>query len=167
MRNIIILVLLALCFIIPVHFFILGNDVGYGIQGAYYQIKVTGYGTNFFTITSDFMYSIQGIYSGRTLISDIFWLSGSMLLTIGTLIWLINEKGIHGLKLLSGLLIIVTGIIYFISVIVQYGIFLNGPAGVSIPFGIPLIIFIGYWMVYSNIFANTSDNLCSNRNDKE
>lgn len=147
MRNIIILVLLALCFVIPLHFFILGNDVGYGIQGAYYQLKVSGYGVNFFTITSDFMYSIQGIYTGRTLISDILWLSGSILLTIGTIIWLINEKEIQRLKLLSGFLIITTGIVYLISVIVQYGIFFNGPAGISIPFGIPLIFFIGYWMV--------------------
>jgi hypothetical protein len=143
MRNIFTVVLLAICFIIPLHFFILGNEVGFGLQGAYYQLKVTGYGTNFFTLTSDLMYALKGTYTGRTLISDIFWITGSILLTIGTIFWLLNDTAIQKFNLISGFLIIISGIVYLSSVIVQYGVFFNGPAGISIPFGIPLIIFIG------------------------
>jgi hypothetical protein len=150
MRNIITIILLALCFIIPLHFFVLGNDVGYGLQGAYYQLKVTGYGTNFFTITSDLLYAIQGTYTGRTLISDIFWIFGSTLLTIGTILWLI-DSAIVRVSIISGVLIIISGILYLFSATEQYSVFFYGPAGISIPFGIPLIIVIGYFMVKSKL----------------
>jgi hypothetical protein len=144
MRNIITIVLLAVCFIIPLHFFVLGHDVGYGIQGAYYQLKVTGYGTNFFTATSDLMYAIKGTYTGRTLVSDILWLTGSVLLTIGTISWLLDNPSTPRFIPYSGILIIMSAVLYLISAMLQYGLFFYGPAGISIPYGIPLIIFIGY-----------------------
>ncbi|MFA4859866.1 MAG: hypothetical protein WC598_03830 [Methanoregula sp.] len=58
-----------------------------------------------------------------------------------------SEKGVKT----AGFLTIMAGIISILSSALQYGIFLNGPAGFALPVGIPLILVIG-WMMFSGFY---------------
>lgn len=139
----------------------MGNDVGLGFQGVFYQYKVSGYGVYFGTMSDDLGYILQGTYVGRTMISVLLWVIGSLCIMVATVIWLINNSGVHRFDMLSGSLLIMAGVIYLASVMFQYGIFLFGPAGISIPFGIPLLIVVGYLMTKSEILerAGRKDDL--------
>jgi hypothetical protein len=146
MRNFIGIILILICFIFPLHFFIIGDGIGFGFQGVFYQYKESGYGTSFLPVTADMNYIFDGIYKGKTMISVLFWVLGSLCIMASTIIWLINNSGILRFDLLSGLLFIVAGVTYLISVMFQYGVFFFGSAGISVPFGIPLLIGVGYLM---------------------
>jgi hypothetical protein len=147
MRNVIALILLLICFFLPLNFFIMGEGVGYGIQGVMYQYKISGYGSNLFTITQDLSYSLYGTYTGRTMVASVMWGIGSLFIVLGTVIWLLNHSGNNRYNGVSGIFIICGGISYIVSLLFQYGIFLHGDAGGSIPFGVPLVIIIGYLMI--------------------
>jgi hypothetical protein len=125
----------------------MGDGVGFGLQAAFYQYKVSGYGSFLFPVTQDLSYVLLGTYGGRTMVSILLWVLGSLCTTVGTVIWLINYSGIYRFDVISGVLIIVAGVTYLASVMFQYGIFFYGPAGISIPFGIPLLIVVGYLMM--------------------
>lgn len=147
MRNLVIIILLLICFILPIHFFMMGEGVGFGLQGVVYQYKVTGQGVNLFTIVQDMNYVLYRTYSGRTMISSILWIMGSLCTIVSTIIWLVNAACISRFNKISGALLITGAVIYLFSVIFQYGVLLHGAAGISIPFGVPLLIVIGYIMI--------------------
>jgi hypothetical protein len=78
----------------------------------------------------------SGIYSGRTALSIGLWVTGSIFLVISTLTILIRPASFdHYYPKLSGFLLVGTGILFVVSCIVQFGPFLNGSAGISIPLG--------------------------------
>jgi len=157
MRSLIGIILLFICFIIPLHFFIMGDGVGFGLQGVLYQYKVSGYGSYLFPVTQDMSYSLVGTYTGKTMVSNLLWALGSLCIIVATILWLVNNSGIHRFDWLSGVLLMVAGVTYLISVMFQYGVFFYGPAGISIPFGIPLLIGIGYLMMKSGTLDRTEE----------
>ena len=79
-RHILILLLCGIFFLLPLHFYIISGDNGIGIQGAVFRYQISGYGNSFITITSDVMYILNGVYSGRTALSIILWGPGTLLL---------------------------------------------------------------------------------------
>ena len=83
-RFVVCLLLLVIFFIFPLHVFVIGDEIGIGIQGAVYRYQVTGYGNSLIPITQEIMYIAEGIYSGKTALSIILWASGTVLLTITT-----------------------------------------------------------------------------------
>jgi hypothetical protein len=144
MSNLLTIILLLICFFLPLNFFIMGENTGYGFQSVLYQYKVSGYGNNMFTLSQDINYVLLGIYSEKTMMSVIFWGIGSIIFIISSIIWIINWDSVIFFNRVSAVMLIISGIFYVVSVWSQYGIFFNGPAGLSIPFGVPLIFIIGY-----------------------
>ena len=146
-------IVLFFCFVIPLHLYSIGGDQGVGIQGAFYRFQVTGYGPMMITMTQDLFYVISGIYSGRTAFSIVFWVIGNIFLVIATLIILIRSNNLtqHYQKQ-SGFLLIGAGIFYVVSCIAQFGPFLNGSAGISMPFGGFTLILLGIvMMIYPSL----------------
>ena len=118
--------------------------MGVGLAGAFYQAKVTGYGTTFLPVTADIDYILQGLYSGRTMVSVLSWILGSLLIMAATVLWLIDDNYHNRLQRITGLLLISSGGFYLASVVIRYGPLFHGPGGIAIPFGIPLLIILGY-----------------------
>jgi hypothetical protein len=148
-------VLLLICFVIPLHVYSIGGDQGIGIQGSFYRFQVTGYGPMMITLTRDISYVTSGIYSGRTALSIGLWVTGSILLVISILILLIRPASFNPYyPKLSGFLLIGTGILYVVSCIAQFGPFLNGSAGISMPFGGFALVLLGIGMTtYPSFFC--------------
>lgn len=143
------LFLVLLLFFIPLNLYVIGEWIGTGLQWALFRYQETGYGTSLITLARDFDYIIYGVLTGKTAVSIAFWITGTALLIIAILMLAVmitdemNEK-MH----LPGLLVIASGILYIASCMAQYGLFFSGPAGTSIPIGIPLILIVG-WLIYS------------------
>lgn len=158
MKLVITIILLLFCFILPIQFFIIGDGIGTGMEGAFYQIKITGFGNNLLPVTNDIQYVSAGIYTGKTLISVIFWIIGSVVLMSATFLW-INEvgKSASGGKIVS-ILLLSSGGFFLLSIIFQYGPLLHGPAGISVPFGVPIIIFLGYLLLKEQSQKNISSS---------
>jgi hypothetical protein len=148
-------VLLVICFVIPLHVYSIGGDQGIGIQGSFYRFQVTGYGSMLITLTRDISYVTSGIYSGRTALSIILWVTGSISLVITTLIHLIKPDYFNNYyPQLSGFLLIGAGILFVVSCIAQFGPFLNGSAGISMPFGGFALMVLGIGMtIYPSLFS--------------
>ena len=112
MRAIIIIILLLICFILPINFYVMGEGVGFGLQGVVFQYKITGYGSNLFTLTQDMGYILNGNYTGKTMMSTLTWGIGSMCTIIATIIWLINKSSISHFNMISGVMLIIAGLTY-------------------------------------------------------
>jgi hypothetical protein len=101
----------------------------------------------------DISYVTSGIYSGRTALSILVWITGSIFLGTGTLINLIRPDCFnHYYPQLSGFLLIVAGVSYVVSSIAQFGPFLNGSAGISMPFGGFALMLLGIGMMIDPSF---------------
>lgn len=134
------LCLCAFCFVVPLQGYVIGNDLGVGVQGAVFRYQATGSGNSIITLAQDLSYVTSGIYSGKTANSVIFWIAGTGVLVFTTILALIFWNRLPRQYLtfiIMGLL--ATGILYLGSCVAQYGLLFSGPAGISLPFGIFLL----------------------------
>ena len=147
--------LLLFCFVIPLHVYSIGADQGIGIQGTFYRYQVTGYGSMMITMMQDIWYVTSGTYSGRTALSIVLWVTGSIFLVIATLIHLIRPDFNQYNLTVSGFFLIGAGLLYIISSIAQFGLFFHGSAGVSLPFGGFSLMTLGiYIMMYPSLLSS-------------
>lgn len=143
------LFLLLLLFFIPLNLYVIGEWIGTGLQWALFRYQETSYGTSFITVTRDFEYIIYGTLTGKTAVSIALWITGTALLILAFVVlaaMILDEMDEK--KHLPGLLVIASGMLLLLSCMTQYGHFLSGPAGFSIPIGIPLVLVVG-WLIYS------------------
>jgi hypothetical protein len=142
------------CFILPLQCFIIGDNLGLGIQGAVFRYQMTGQGNTLIPITRELEYIATGIYSGKTALSVILWALGTVVLAMTTMLSLVYWNRLPRSQLriiLAGL--VSAGILYLGSCIVQYGLFLSGPAGISLPLGVVILcLFTLFLYVYRNLF---------------
>jgi hypothetical protein len=150
------IVFFAIClifFVLPLQIFIMGDFTGIGVQGAVYRYQTSGYGTFFIPITREIVFVLNGTLSGRTALSVILWLSGSVLLactTIFAFLHVNNKTENYYRQIATGL--IASCLIYLGSCIAQYGFFLHGMSGFTLPVGIIAIpCWIGILYYYRNL----------------
>ncbi len=143
------LILILLLFFIPLNIYVIGEWIGTGIQWALFRYQDTVFGTSLITLTRDFEFIASGILTGKTAISIGFWITGTILLILAfiTLVVIIGEEKDEKIHI-PGFMIMASGILLLLSCMAQYGLFLSGPAGFSIPIGIPLVLAIG-WLISS------------------
>lgn len=144
-----------LIFICPLHFFIIGNDQGYGIQGFMYRYQITSQGNSFIPITSEIGYITSGLIMGKSAMSILSWLVGSIVFSLAFFIFLISSNNFYKTLIYKSIsvLIGISGICLIFSSFFQYGLLFNGPAGVSILIGLPLI-FIFSWIISNERIKN-------------
>lgn len=126
-----------------------------GIQGALYRYQMTISGNSLIPITNEISYVTDGLYSGRSAFSVLFWVLGTFMLVTTTIFTLIQGDRITQNQIRTVTICLVgAGIGYLASCVAQYGPLLNGSAGISIPIGVFLIITFAVFLQYSN--ANVS-----------
>jgi hypothetical protein len=154
------LVFFALClifFVLPLQVFIMGDFMGIGVQGAVYRYQTSGYGTYFFPITREIGFVLNGTYWGRTALSVLLWVSGTVLLACTILYAFLHVDDItqnYYRQVACGLL--VSCGMYLVSCIAQYGIFFKSMAGISLPVG---IIAIPCWIMILHYYRNASGKI--------
>jgi len=128
-------------FLLPLNFFILADGMGSGIRWFFLKYQTTFIGDSFILISSSVMYVFDGTLTGKSAFFEISPLVSGALLFIALMYAMSNRTKI------SGLFIIMSGVISLSSSIFQYGITLHGPSGICIPFG--SIILIAYGIILS------------------
>jgi hypothetical protein len=131
-----------------------------GIQGAVFRYQISPQGNSLIPITSEVSYVISGLYKGKTAISVIFWVLGTGLLSVLTILSLVHWNRLssqHIRIIIPG--ITVAGVCYLASCGFQYGVLLSGPAGKSLPIGVILMIcFSLFAYYYQNLFQSSVEN---------
>ncbi|MFA6331891.1 MAG: hypothetical protein WCX22_02970 [Methanoregula sp.] len=133
--------LLILCFILPLNFYIIGGDMGIGMQGSFYRYQVTGYGSGIIPLNQDLGYIMTGIYDGKTAISIGIWTIASFFLAAATVVALMTNIEPHKKRAhIISIFMFFASVGFLVSIMMQYGALFNGPAGISIPLGVPILL---------------------------
>jgi hypothetical protein len=131
----------------PIQIYVIGDGIGAGIQGAFYRYQISSYGTSFIPLSQDLNYIISGTYLGRTAISIFIWIIADFVLVCATILVLIKVQYFQDRKYkVICLFMIVSGFLFLISAMIQYGLFLHSLTGISIPFGVPLLLLSGCYL---------------------
>jgi len=135
----------------------MGDFMGIGVQGAVYRYQTSGYGTYFFPITREMVFVLNGSLAGRTALSVILWVSGTVLLACTTIYAFlhVNDSTENYYRQVACGLIVCCGI-YLGSCITQYGFFFKGMSGISLPVG---IIAIPCWILALYYYRKASDKI--------
>ena len=157
MRTWIIAIILCIfCFILPIQCFIIGDNIGQGVQGAVIRYQTTEQGNSLIPITRELEYITLGIYSGKSALSVILWATGTILLSATTILSLAYWNRLPYSRfriILAGL--VSAGLFYLGSCITRYGPFLSSPSGISLPIGVLILfLFAIFLYVYQNLFFN-------------
>ena len=142
------------CFILPLQCFIIGDNLGLGIQGAVFRYQMTIQGNSLIPITRELGYITSGLYSGKSAISVILWTLGTIVLAATTILSLIYWNRLPHPRLMLLLAGLVSASIFYVgSCVALYGLFLSGPAGISIPIGVVIMIMFTIFLYsYQDLF---------------
>ena len=137
-----------LLFLIPLNIYVIGDWIGTGIQWALFRYQDTSYGTSFITLFRETEYITSGIIAGKSAVSISLWVAGAFLLIISCIVLavMIAEEMDEHIQI-PGLMVIAAGILLLLSCMTQYGPLLSGPAGFSVPVGVPLVWAVG-WLIF-------------------
>jgi len=133
-------------------YYIISEGIGIGIQWALFRYQQTYLGVGLVPLTREFSYVFLGIVSGKSGLSILLWIAGAVLLIIALFLTIIAAIGkTEKYRRHSAVCTFSCGLLFTGSVLVQYGLTLNGPSGLALPVGIPLILIVGgylYWLQY-------------------
>ncbi len=129
-------------FIFPINVYLIGDSLGAGLQFALVRIQETYLGWSIIPLWREIQFITSGLITGRTAISILLWLIGVGFLLAAAILLVSNRKyGRRGVTIYG-----IGCALLMVSTMVQYGPLFNGPAGVAIPIGLPLLIVIGYFL---------------------
>jgi len=132
-----------LIFAIPLNIILMGNSSGIGIQWPLFRFEITPAEIGFFPITNSFLFAGPG----HSVLSQYFLFFGVLSLVVSYV--LLYYRVMKSAKE-TGLLTLLGAILIICSSMMEYGILLSGPAGISIPAGVLLILVLGILMYRSS-----------------
>jgi hypothetical protein len=137
-------IFLWVLFVIPLNIYVIGDWLGTGVQWALFRYQQTYMGSNLILLNQDVQYILDGFTGGKTTLSILVWITGIIFLLLALLVFGNTPRKSAARHV--GILCILYGLTCLISDVIQYGIFLHGPAGICIPIGIPIIFMAGGWL---------------------
>jgi len=144
--------------LVPLNLYVIGDWLGTGVQWALFRYQETFYGPSLITLASDTGYVSSGLIAGKTAVSFILWDAGAVILVASFIVILLavaegEERGIR----YTGIAVAASGILLAASCIVQYGPLFAGPAGFSVPIGIPLVFAVA-WVLFTGEWSEGDDH---------
>jgi len=138
-----------LLLLVPLNLYVIGDWLGTGVQWALFRYQETFYGPSLITVASDAGYVSSGLISGKTSLSFILWDAGAVILLACfiALLLAVAERKVGWIRY-GGIVVAASGVFATASCMVQYGPFFSGPAGLSVPIGIPLVFAVA-WALFT------------------
>jgi len=132
--------------LIPVYFFIIGDNYGSGFQTPLFRYQDIFLGS-FIIFTSNDVYNVTtGFFQGAMVPTVIFWCLGSIFLIVNIILLFVCTTPVERIIRRSGIIIIISGIFFLVSLILHYGPLFHNSYGIAVPLGLPLYFLIGIWM---------------------
>jgi hypothetical protein len=140
--------LLAAVILLPANIYAIGNAVGAGLRFPLFLYQDTIYGASLIPVWREISYVTSGTIGGRSALSILLWVLGTALLlaAAGYAVYH-RHDGIAGIRKPLALLVAGDAVAYLLSCIAQYGPTLHGPAGFSVPVGVPLILAVAVYIL--------------------
>jgi hypothetical protein len=151
-NNLLILIIFSMLLIIPISFFRIGNDIGYGVDGLLYRYQATSYGVSCISIIEECNYILNKILIGKSAVIMGLWIIGSILYMAAFVVFVCNlfaKKKYLVFIIISGL--IGSGFFVLISYFLKYGSLFINESGFGFPFGVPLIFFGAWYIFHTNV----------------
>ncbi len=140
--------LLALTLILPVNIYIIGDAIGAALQFPFLRYQQTYLGNGVIIVLRDLDYVASGIITGRSALSILLWVLGTVLLVAAIVYFAARrQENYESFRTPLSLLVGGAGGAYLASCFAQYGFTLHGPAGLAIPVGVPLIFAIAVYIL--------------------
>jgi hypothetical protein len=145
-----------LLFLIPLNIYVIGDWIGSGIQTLFFRYQQTNIGNSIILLNREISFVFNGILSGKSAIATIVWCMGVAFICIATMVIIYaniqeDPKFIRYCAILN----IGGAILFSLAIFIQYGIMLHGPAGIAIPFGIPVILGAAFLQYRWNPFPDS------------
>jgi hypothetical protein len=128
-----------LIFAIPLNIFFIGDRLGTGIQWAFFRFQMTANGNSFIPITNSLLF----VKPGRSALGEYLLFFGILSLVISYILLYYRTPGSVRK---AGMLTVFGSVLVLYSCMAEYGVLLSGPAGTSLPVGIPFILALGILM---------------------
>jgi hypothetical protein len=140
------LILQALLFLIPLNIYVIGDWMGSGIHTLFFRYMQTLMGNSLIFINREYFFTTSGILTGKSAFASILWIIGVALICIATVL-VVYAYFLNDPAYLRYCSVVNLGgaILFTLSILIQYGLTLNGPAGIAIPFGIPVILGVAWY----------------------
>ena len=146
-------ILHILVFLIPLNIYMWGDWVIVDLQWAFFRFQSSPYGDSIIPINRDISYILLGQTSGiHPVLATLFWAAGGLLLIVSllALIFCYLNKRSDLVKKVS-FSAIAAGIFFGLSAIERFA------GGFAIPVGVPIVIFIGWWLYRQKEEPDTDD----------
>lgn len=153
--------ILALLLLLPQSIYVIGDYLAIGVRFPFFRLQmafqtVSGSGNSTgtdvtmstITVARECQYIFAGIirdFLGKTAIATYIWLAGLAVLILAAVLvasWQFLDNDGHARY--PGPLILISGGLFLTWGMVQFGPLLFGPAGYSIPVGVPFLWYCGY-----------------------
>lgn len=140
--------LLAAALILPMNIYLVGEEgLGAGLQSPLLRYQQTYLGTSLITLADDLNYVTSGVIGGRSALSILVWVLGTGLLIAAIGYFAVRrEEDYETIRKPLALLTAGGAAAYLLSCILQYGPLFHGPAGLSVPVGVPLILAVAWYI---------------------
>jgi hypothetical protein len=142
---------MLLLFLLPQSLYVIGPGPEYlavGIRFPLFRWQESGFGTSIISVVQELQYVFNrtvGSLWGRTAIATYVWLAGVILLFAAAALvisWHYLDNPDHAGYI--GPLLFITGGLFLVWGLVQFGLFFSGPSGYAIPIGVPILWYCGY-----------------------
>jgi hypothetical protein len=133
-------------FLIPISVYGIGNGLGIGVRWIFFRYQETAIGANLTNILQDASYIGAGVIQEQSAVSYLLWVAGATLLVVSLLNLLNDIDRKKETRRRSGILVATAGIVLLLSMMAEYGVTLQGPAGFEIPFSLPLVWLVAWWV---------------------
>lgn len=145
----------CLLYLIPVNIYVIGDWLAVGVQWFFFRYQQSYLGNSLIFFTRDLYYIEVGLLKGRSAVAVEMGMVATVFMVFAVLILLIAYLKESGAWVkVAATVSIGGGCLFLVSDMIQYGILLNGPAGFTIPIGVPIILVCSWWM-YRMKFTET------------
>jgi len=146
-------------FFLPVNIYIIGNWLGVGVQWSLFRYQQTYLGDSSIVFYKDLFYVLNGTLTGKSMIAAEISFTATCVIIVATILLLIaNMKYNRNWEKYSAILTLSSGSLFLLSDAIQYGVFINGPAGLVIPIGLPAILFAGVLIYRGDLMVDTYED---------
>jgi len=144
-------------FLVPMNIYLIGNGIGSGIQWLLFRYTSSYLGNGFVFLSLEIQLVESGIVSGKTALSIGVWGLAAGIIVIATILAIYAYlEGEPSYIRFSAILNFSSAVLLILAIVLQYGISLNGPSGISVPLGIPVILIVAI-VQYYGLFSEYDD----------